>query len=243
MIGTVNIESIVQKYSLHIFEKSLKRPQGLVGVYKQAKKLRFKGRNPHWYADLLRSSIVLAFSTLDTYVHGRILEEVTYLVSRGSDHIPKNLRNLLASVTADKWLIAIYRKRPKTIIRTTVESSWRYSAFQNPEGIADAVGILDLPERTFWQLMAKHLAKASDEVANEKNAEEYIAKFIKRRNDIAHAVDTYMSKYKKHKVRKISDTYAQECLDKIKQFGIAADKVLREWRGISAKIRKRKKIT
>jgi len=151
---------------------------------------------------LLRASVVFAVSALDAYFH----DKIKYRAGRFSltDMPPAMAGFVVPLGELTKWGKA---KRKGNVLRNWLVAHFSTVALQKKDVIKDAlrmVGIDDL-----WATIEPN-APARDSMLAE------MAKYIKRRNQIAHEGDRRSSRRSGKKLRPIDRPYAQGAIDFVK---------------------------
>jgi hypothetical protein len=173
--------------------------------------------------DLLRAIIVLAISSLDSYLHDVVLENAPAVVmcfSRGKTSTPgKLLEALKSSLTPERCLRLIGRGRPDEEIRKLVGEHIRERTFQDAGEIERALRLIAIDD--FWEDLRHKLR-----LQRKTDAKEYLAGYVERRHKIVHEADAYKSKKYHGKLRSITRPYAVRCVTEVARFANALDKLI-----------------
>lgn len=173
--------------------------------------------------DLLRAIVVLAISSLDSYLHDVVVENAPAIVmafAKGKADVPgKLLEALKPSLTPERCLRLVGRGRPDEEIRRLVAEHVRERTFQDPGEIERALKLIALDD--FWEEQRQRLR-----LRRKAEAKEYLVGYVERRHKIVHEADAYKSKKYHGKLRSISRPYAVRSVTDVTRFANALDKVV-----------------
>ncbi|MDH7515185.1 MAG: HEPN domain-containing protein [Bacteroidota bacterium] len=200
------------------FRSIMKRAETLVDLHKV---LCPRGKPKAEYADILRAVIVLSVSAVDGYFHEKIPENIARLIQgkRGRNLPGKLIDVIKAEASHEKLISIMFEKRRLSHIVSLVRKSMKEKTYQDPGKIEEAIKLLGIDK--FWEKVGQQL-----NVQKEKKIKTYIQRYINRRNDIAHRADFGQTKRNKNKLHNINRSYANKCIDEVRQFIEAIESVI-----------------
>ena len=196
------------------FDSTIKRARALVKAHHKLHGAG-PGKRPRFHSELLRAALVTAVSALDAYFHDKIIENVRKTIRRTSPDFPDHLVQLIAegnkadNVVKDFLQIAM-KDRPLARVATIVSRKLNEKTFQDPGKIAWGMQLIGIGN--FWPRVANEMNMTEPEVKS------LLMKYIKRRHAIVHRGDLGTSKKTKHRVRKVSGEFAENCIDDVSRF-------------------------
>lgn len=183
-------------------------------------------RFEHSYvSELLRSSLVSAVSASDKYFHDKSLNVCFKLLNGPEKDLPKKLRLLELPVVqtfkAVKKVRANSSARPGSQLKKAIQDKLHLSTFQGSHGIEECFALMGV--KKVW-------AQIAEEWPSDVNAEDIKSKLDKvcrRRNQIVHEADLERKiSSNRFALREIKRSFAQDSVDFVKDFIVAADKVI-----------------
>lgn len=173
-------------------------------VIRHGSRLSSDDFTPDAAGDLLRAALVMSVSAMDAYFHAKILR---YVVSHSKAHEPSS-RLLNERILVKDFVSGRKKKRANTALRSAVERNLSYQSLQQPDKIADALGLIGVSD--FWTGVADTLDR------DKKDLCDSIEKIVGRRNKIAHEGDLSQSKKARNKSRGISVSFVKESIALLK---------------------------
>lgn len=163
------------KSALDQFVANLAQARHLGGLYEA---LRANTTSALDLSDMVRAELVMATSALDHYIHEltRIGMINTLLGLR-----PPAPRFLKFSIPMEKVLAATKDPSSATWLDEEVRFRHGFQSFQNPEKIADAIGIIS--DISLWDTVAQKMGMSREVLKTQ------LAEIVDRRNKIAHEAD------------------------------------------------------
>jgi hypothetical protein len=137
--------------------------------------------------NLLRQSVVTASTALETYLPILLRDNLSEVIGlRGKDFVPKKdveITNQFKSLTFDLGdAVRILTDPDPLFIANKMISSLNFSYLSGKRGI-HVTGVLLALDNPWWELIAKQLGRAEDEIKKTLDST------VKRRNDIVHRAD------------------------------------------------------
>lgn len=159
------------------FTNSFERIHGLHSLYIHL--LEEKGFNHIIIADLLRSEIVYVISALDRLIHDLVLDGLIDIYLGNRNETP-SYKNITFTVVDHKNLNSA--QFPVMELKRIVIERHKYSAFQEPDKISNALSLITL-EQHKWQNIANKLG------ISESDCKTTLKNIVLRRNQIVHESD------------------------------------------------------
>jgi hypothetical protein len=212
------------------FEINIKACDQLLSMYSELRKLRkigSRGSVGHQNQDLIwlpRSAVVAAISALDSYVHDVIYEQIP-IVLASSNEISTSLATAMASVLPIKKAEDFQSARAVLLSHNTLhelfmrfrQAKLEFTSYQAPDKVIAAYSLIGIPDifnrvSSAWQ----GPGSAAEDIRDT------LAKYVTRRNKIAHEADLEHS----GSPRPMQSKYASECKSFIENLVTRLDRIV-----------------
>ena len=216
--------------AIELFELQIRRIDSLVGIHKTSFP---KGRpnSEGGAGDLLRMVIVFAVAALDAYIHMRVIECVSKIMDRYK-RLPEQCANFVVKLFKDedraRELIKIALKSdPKRTLLGALQRSLVVQTFQKPDQISLAFKMMEITEP--WQKIDRsiNVRTGPKRKGRKESSRIFISKLVRRRDDIVHEGDFYISNRSQGKVKKIQRSEVIVQLKKLQRIVESIEKMVR----------------
>lgn len=222
--------------AIELFDKTISRSEEMLSAHEDAFK---RGRpSPGGVSDdLFRAIIVFSVSAFDAYLHKRIIEVASGIIST-KNRIPEKclapiLSNFQKKDGGDKTT-AIARevlqiaigKKPAERVRHFLEKGISERTFQKTKDVTSAAQMMGIED--IWEKINTNISVAKNGPKKKGRKPDYavfLNKFVERRDMIVHESDTYSSKKHHGNLRKITRTEVREGLKNLKKIVHTIEKI------------------
>ena len=201
--------------ALSNFQTNIKACDQLLSMYSEIRKSRgigLRGSVGQQNQDLIwlpRSAVVAAISSLDSYIHDVLYDQIPLVLS-SPDEIPAALATAMASVRPIKNADDFRSARRLLASHNTLHELFmifrraklEFASYQSPDKVIAAYSLIGLPDvfdkvSSLWQ--------GPD--SSSEDIKEHLARYVSRRNKIAHEADLEHS----GAPRPMRSVYASDC--------------------------------
>lgn len=216
--------------AIELFNKNMERCNSLIELHRAAIP---KGRQvAHGEpADILRAGVVLCVAALDSYFRKRTVEVVENNVN-SHQKVSQKCADIIASQfpkeTRNYNLLSfLASQKPHKELAKLVKRSIAQSTFQNPEELTRALDIMGIDKP--WVKINRMMSRGRGRGRRGRfyDCRRFIRDFVKRRNDIVHESDMYLSKRSHSKLKPITRSFVQKAINKMENFIELVEQVTR----------------
>lgn len=201
--------------ALSSFLTNIKACDQLLAMYSEIRRSRgigLRGSVGQQNQDLIwlpRSAVVAAVSALDSYVHDVLYEQIPLVLS-STHEIPTSLATAMASVRPIKNADDFRSARqllasPNTLHELFLifrKTKLEFASYQAPDKVIAAYSLIGLPD-----IFEKVSGLWQGPNSNSEDIKEHLARYVARRNKIAHEADLEHS----GTPRPMRSVYASDC--------------------------------
>jgi len=214
--------------AIELFEINIQRSEELLKLHEDSFRL---GRpvSEGVPADLLRAVIVFMVASMDAYVSKRtveVLKKFLYIKKR----VPEKCVVLITKKFKDKdgyreILNLAVQKNPENKILHKVEESLQFMTFQKPDQIDIVFEMGECKEP--WKGVARFLRPVygRKRKGRKQEAKSFLLYLTKRRDEIVHKNDMYISNKYHGKIKHISRKEVRDDLTKLRKIVYAIEKI------------------
>lgn len=216
--------------AIELFQLNIQRVDRLLDVHRRSYP-RGRPASDGEADDLLRSAVVFAVSALDAYLHMRVTQVVDEIIFK-KKHVPESCSHQLESRykegdrTRELLKIAIASNPRKDIVRL-LEKSLSVVTFQKPEQIERALKFMEVTNP--WRTLDKSLIsnRGRKRKGKKQSCKTFLGDLSRRRDDIVHEGDVYISKKYHGKLKPITRTSVIGSVTKLKKLVVGIEKISR----------------
>ena len=212
--------------AIELFEINIQRSEKLLKLHKDFYPLG-RPASEDAPAELLRAVIVFMVAAMDAYISKRTIEVLRkFIYHKGK--VPEKCTSLITKKYKEKdgyreLLNIAVQKNSGTKIIHKVEESIQFMTFQKPDQVEIVFSMGEVADP--WNKVDKLVNKGSRKKGRKQNVVRFLQALTKRRDEIVHNNDMYMSNKHHGKIKSISRKQVEEDLKKLRKIVFSIEQI------------------